>query len=404
MKNILFITLIAVWSSVAVAEIRFNPLNVARVEGVVGVTHDELQDAISAENQAFSNAVLAVGLNIDTNSVSVLNELAATFGGFPIEGTATTVGGLLVALAAAIAWLKKNKLDKTGGVVDGDIEITGEQGLVVKSSPFYIGFRQDDGSIVFLQQILDDQLNGKLDAGGTAANSAKLGGVEASNYALKSGIPAVVAPSKFATEGQAADAKAVNDALLTIEDAVKNKADRASLAPEYSPTSAYSVGAIVYHDGNIYQCKTAIAGGGEAWNAAHWEMRKLSDFFTESNSALTGLIASKTSGKADKSDVPYSLVTGGEIQDRAVNKIVADGTALTLRPPSVIAGKIRDFVLRIDCTATTTIDWSAFGNCETTGGKSWSDMMLVELGKIYIYRFTDMGGDHLCAAREEISL
>lgn len=157
MKNILFITLIAVWSSVAVAEIRFNPLNVARVEGVVGVTHDELRDAISAENQAFSNAVLAVGLNIDTNSVSVLNELAATFGGFPIEGTATTVGGLLVALAAAIAWLKKNKLDKTGGVVDGDIEITGNQGLVVKSSPYYIGFRQYDGSIVFLQSLLDDK-------------------------------------------------------------------------------------------------------------------------------------------------------------------------------------------------------------------------------------------------------
>ena len=400
MKNILFITLISVWSSVAVAEIQFSPLNVARVEGVVGVTHDELRDAISAENTSFSNAVLAVGLNIDTNSVSVLNELASTFGGFPIEGTATTVGGLLVALAAAVAWMKKNKLDKTGGVVDGDIEIKGNQGLVVKSSPYYIGFRQYDGSIVYLQSLLDD----KLDAGGTAANSAMLGGVKAGDYALKSEIPPVVEPSESATDGQAAGAKAVNDALLTIEDSVKNKADRASLAPEYSPTSAYSVGAIVYHDGNIYQCKTAIAGGGEAWNAAHWEMRKLSDFFTESNSALTGLIASKTSGKADKSDVPYSLVTGGEIQDRAVNKIVADGTALTLSPPSVIAGKIRDFVLRIDCTATTTIDWSAFGNCETTGGKSWSDMMLVELGKIYIYRFTDMGGDHLCAAREEISL
>ena len=71
-----------------------------------------------ATNQTFSNAVLAVGLNIDTNSVAVLNEIADTFGGFPIEGTATTVGGLLAALAAAIAWLKKNKVgsfDSVGG-------------------------------------------------------------------------------------------------------------------------------------------------------------------------------------------------------------------------------------------------------------------------------------------------
>lgn len=71
-----------------------------------------------ATNQSFSNAVLAVGLNIDTNSVAVLNEIAKMFGGFPLEGTATTVGGLLAAIAAAIAWLKKNKVgsfDSVGG-------------------------------------------------------------------------------------------------------------------------------------------------------------------------------------------------------------------------------------------------------------------------------------------------
>lgn len=64
-----------------------------------------------------SNAVLAVGLNIDTNSVAVLNEIASTFGGFPVEGTATTIGGILVALAVAVAWLKRNKADKPDGHV-----------------------------------------------------------------------------------------------------------------------------------------------------------------------------------------------------------------------------------------------------------------------------------------------
>ena len=72
--------------------------------------------AIANTNPTFSNAVLAVGLNIDTNSVAVLNDIAATFGGFPIEGTATAVGGLLAALAAAIAWLKKNKVGSFASV------------------------------------------------------------------------------------------------------------------------------------------------------------------------------------------------------------------------------------------------------------------------------------------------
>ena len=90
---------------------------------------------ISATNPTFSNAVLAVGLNIDTNSVAVLNEISATFGGFPIEGTATTVGGLLAALAAAIAWLKKNKV-QTLKLEDGSVE-TSADGGVAKLDDFF---------------------------------------------------------------------------------------------------------------------------------------------------------------------------------------------------------------------------------------------------------------------------
>ena len=86
-----------------------------------------------------------------------------------------------------------------------------------------------------------------------------------------------------------------------------------SLAPEYSPSSAYAVGAFVYHDGNIYQCTTAIADGGEAWNAAHWELRKLDDFFTESNSLLTATIDAR---------LPYPLYavpSTGLLKDRTLN-------------------------------------------------------------------------------------
>lgn len=89
---------------------------------------------ISADNPTFSNAVLAVGLNIDTNSVAVMNEIAETFGGFPIEGAATTVGGLLAALAAAATWLKKNKVGSFASV--GGASATVENG-VAKLDDFF---------------------------------------------------------------------------------------------------------------------------------------------------------------------------------------------------------------------------------------------------------------------------
>ena len=89
---------------------------------------------IDPTDDTFSNAVLAVGLNIDTNSVAVLNEIANTFGGFPIKGTATTVGGLLAALAAAVAWLRKNKVGSFASV--GDATATVENG-VAKLDDFF---------------------------------------------------------------------------------------------------------------------------------------------------------------------------------------------------------------------------------------------------------------------------
>lgn len=90
---------------------------------------------ISADNPTFANAVLDVSLNIDTNSVAVLNEIAETFGGFPIEGTATTVGGLLAALAAAVAWLKRNKV-QTLKLGDNSVE-TSANGGVAKLDDFF---------------------------------------------------------------------------------------------------------------------------------------------------------------------------------------------------------------------------------------------------------------------------
>lgn len=66
---------------------------------------------LSHANPVFSNEVLAVSLELfDTNTVAVLNDLAGTVDGIPLEGGAASVGTILLALLAAVAWLKKNKI------------------------------------------------------------------------------------------------------------------------------------------------------------------------------------------------------------------------------------------------------------------------------------------------------
>lgn len=128
---------------------------------------------IEPSNPSFSNAVLAVGLNIDTNSIAALNKIASAFGGFPVGGVATTVGGLLAALAAAVAWLRAGKADKVTGATAGNFAA--------------------------------------LDAAGNLVDSGR----------KPSDIPAVVAPSTAASDaGKAADAKATGDALARKFDAV----------------------------------------------------------------------------------------------------------------------------------------------------------------------------------------
>lgn len=140
-----------------------------------------------------------------------------------------------------------------------------------------------------LSEVISDGVANKADKATTLA------GYGITDAATKTELNAKADKSALATKAD----KATTLAGYGITDA----ATMESLAPEYSPSSAYAVGAFVYHDGNIYQCTTAISDGGEAWNAAHWELRKLDDFFTESNSLLTVLIESKTRGKADQSDL-----------------------------------------------------------------------------------------------------
>ena len=70
--------------------------------GTFAMTND-----ISAASRAFSNAVVSVTLPIGTNELAVLRDI----GGLPVGEGAAGLGAIVLALASAVAWLKRNKFD-----------------------------------------------------------------------------------------------------------------------------------------------------------------------------------------------------------------------------------------------------------------------------------------------------
>lgn len=51
---------------------------------------------------------------------------------------------------------------------------------------------------------------------------------------------------------------------------VKDAKARQNTANDYDATASYAVGDYCLHDGDLYKCNTAIASGGETWDATHW--------------------------------------------------------------------------------------------------------------------------------------
>ena len=82
----------------------------AAATAATNYTDSAIGAAIAPANPTFSNAVLSVGLGVDTNTVAAINALVEAGDELPIGGAAT-VGGLLLALAAAVAALKRTKAD-----------------------------------------------------------------------------------------------------------------------------------------------------------------------------------------------------------------------------------------------------------------------------------------------------
>ena len=203
--------------------------------------------------------------------------------GFGDPADEIAVKGDISALSSSVSALESSKADKTIPSKRGNLSALAEDGNLIDS---YIDMQD---------LVLKNQVNWMADIGSGFSSGQGDGfffTIEngEQRLAVLKGRVIVDRDGKDAGERSVAmlgDISALSSSVSALE---SSKADRASIAPEYSATSAYSVGSIVYHDGGIYQCKTAIADGGEAWNADHWDLRKLDGFFTESNSLLTSRV------------------------------------------------------------------------------------------------------------------
>lgn len=113
---------------------------------------------------------------------------------------------------------------------------------------------------------------------------------------------------------------------------LSGKADSASVAPEYETSSAYEVGSAVMRYGRRYKCISAIAQGGEAWTAEHWEEENV-------ETALGGkvpTVGNTTVYASGNTSGPYCEIrpTLGGINGRD-----GDGNTFSLAPTGVKVGQ-----------------------------------------------------------------
>lgn len=164
----------------------------------------------------------------------------------------------------------------------------------------------------------------------------------------------------FATDAFAAD---------ILEKPVANiKANSSAFAPEYDATESYSVGQFVWRQGDIYQCVSAATG---AWDSTKWEMRKLDDFFKESNSLLMRTMA-----------IPFASLPADNTTSsyKRFRVTVTDDMTIVLHTPT--SGEAEIFECRFDgsgLTADKSISFSTSGATATTMD---TDCGTVKAGKI----------------------
>lgn len=89
----------------------------------------------------------------------------------------------------------------------------------------------------------------------------------------------------------------------------------ANSAPQYDATAAYAVGDYVVHDYRLYRCKRAIAEGGEAWTAAHWDACSTASEVTNVKQDLTNDLKYIVGNEIVPITIGHYIVTSGSTYD-----------------------------------------------------------------------------------------
>ena len=222
------------------------------------------------------------------------------------------------------------------------------------------------------------------DDGGFTYNGAKIATTNDVSAAVSTNNPAFVEAVRNTPHDESTpwgEYGTVGAAIAGLVALVALMAKRSAFAPEYSASSAYAVGDYVWHDGDLYQCKTAIAAPGEAWTPEHWNgPQKLDDFFKESTSYIGELPTPTGKLKNTKLDQAVQIVLnekggGGGSQgyefvdlvpttesgykvfaahDHAINRFtLSDATPVKVVLPNATDANSRDLVIKVNVTSAT---------------------------------------------------
>ena len=203
--------------------------------------------AISADNPTFSNAVLSVGIGVDTNTVAAINALVESGDELPIGGV-TTVGALLLAIAAAVAVLRRSKLSATSAAPAFSTETVYTKGDHVTH----------DGTLYECTSPV--QSAGEWNASNWTLTD--MTSPDATLDIMNSGRLRVVAADGGTLWTQGYDLASESATTLAC-DKVNLFAFPVTTAAEFSDATDYAIGDRVVYDGKVYKFTAAHAAG--AW-------------------------------------------------------------------------------------------------------------------------------------------
>lgn len=104
---------------------------------------------------------------------------------------------------------------------------------------------------------------------------------------------------------------AIEEAVATIPASYSGL--MADIAPTYSSSSVYPVGAYVYYNGDLYRCTTPITTA-ETWTAAHWTAAVLGDDVGELKSAIGQFVIENKAKSLNYCNGYYKYYQSGQIR------------------------------------------------------------------------------------------